>query len=78
MKAENPTFLKPLEAFREKVALDASFTCQYSNHYYMAKPPELTLEFSGFSKENRRLLQQLSETFKDVESFRHPQRWPNP
>jgi predicted ATP-dependent endonuclease of OLD family len=61
--------LKALEAFRDKVALDASFTCQYSNHYYMAKPPELTLEFSGFTKENRRLLLLLSETFKEIESF---------
>ncbi len=62
--------LKALEAFREKVALDASFTCQYSNHYYMAKPPELTLEFSGFTNENRRLLQLVSESFKEVERFK--------
>ncbi|HOT95968.1 MAG TPA: AAA family ATPase [bacterium] len=62
--------LKALEAFREKVALDASFTCQYSNHYYMAKPPELTLEFSGFTNENRRLLQAVSESFKEVERFK--------
>ncbi|HNW59772.1 MAG TPA: AAA family ATPase [bacterium] len=61
--------LKALEAFRDKVALDAAFTCQYSNHYYLAKPPELTLEFSSFTKENRRLLLLLSEAFKEVERF---------
>ena len=35
--------LKAIEAFRDKVALDSSFTCQYSNHYYLAKAPELAL-----------------------------------
>ena len=61
--------LKALEAFRDKVALDASFTCQYSNHYYLAKTPGLALEFSSFTKENRRLLQLLSDTFKEVDRF---------
>lgn len=61
--------LKAIEAFREKVALDATFTCQYSNHYYLAKPPELTLEYTGFTKENRQQLLQLADLFKEVEKF---------
>ena len=61
--------LKAIEAFRDKVALDASFTCQYSNHYYLAKAPELALEFSSFTKENRRPLQLLSEAFKEIDQF---------
>ncbi len=61
--------LKAIEAFREKIHLDSSLTCQYSNQYYLAKPPELTMEFSGLSKENRRVLLQISDVFKDVEHF---------
>jgi len=61
--------LKALEAFRSDIAFDTTLTCQYSNHYYMGKCPEITLEFSSISKENRRNLQRVSEVFKDVESF---------
>jgi len=48
---------------------DSSLTCQYSNHYYMGKCPEVTVEFAGITKENRRNLTRISEVFKDVESF---------
>jgi predicted ATP-dependent endonuclease of OLD family len=61
--------LKSIEAFRHDALFDTTLTCQYSNHYYMAKPPEIILEWSGLSKENRRLLQQVSDIFKEVESF---------
>ena len=61
--------LKALEAFRSDIAFDSTLTCQYSNHYYMGKCPEITLEFSSISKENRRNLQRVSDVFKDVETF---------
>jgi len=61
--------LKALEAFRSDVTLDNSYTCQYSNHYYMGKSPEITLEFAGINKENRRELVRISEAFKEIESF---------
>ncbi|MBN2001098.1 AAA family ATPase, partial [candidate division KSB1 bacterium] len=61
--------LKSIEAFKRNEVFDNSLTCQYSNHYYMGKCPEITIEFSGITKENRRNLIQVSEAFKDVENF---------
>jgi len=61
--------LKSIESFRYEIPYDNSLTCQYSNHYYLGKPPEIILEWGGLSKENKRTLLQLSESFKDVESF---------
>lgn len=61
--------LRALESFRSDVPFDNTFTCQYSNHYYMGKSPEVTLEFSGINKENRRNLLRISEAFKDIEQF---------
>jgi predicted ATP-dependent endonuclease of OLD family len=62
--------LKSLESFRSDIPFDNSFTCQYSNNYYMGKCPEVTLEFTSISKENRRALVKLSELFKDIETFK--------
>jgi predicted ATPase len=61
--------LKAVESFKNNVVFDTSLTCQYSNHYYMGKCPEITLDFSGITKENRRNLLQVSEIFKDIETF---------
>ncbi len=62
--------LKSVEAFRTDVPFDSSITCQYSSHYHEGKCPEIILEFSNFSKENRRKLLLVSDVFKDVTSFR--------
>ena len=61
--------LKALESFRADIPFDSSLTCQYSNNYYMGKCPEIALEFSGITKENRQKLVRISEAFKDNESF---------
>lgn len=61
--------LKALESFRSDITFDNSLTCQYSNHYYMGNCPEITLEFGGITKENRKDLIKISEAFKEVESF---------
>ncbi len=61
--------LKALEAFRADIPFDSSLTCQYSNNYYMGKCPEISLEFSIITKENRQKLVKVSDAFKDVESF---------
>ncbi len=61
--------LKALESFRSDITFDNSLTCQYSNHYYMGKCPEITLEFGGITKENRKDLIKITEAFKEVESF---------
>ena len=62
--------LRSLESFRSDIPFDSSFTCQYSNNYYMGKCPEITLEFTELTKENRKNLVRISEFFKDAESFK--------
>lgn len=61
--------LRAIEAFKPDVPFDSSLTCQYSDYYYQGKCPEITLEFSQLSRENRRNLVPLSEAFKDVDTF---------
>ena len=62
--------LKSLESFRSDIPFDNSCTCQYSNNYYMGRCPEITLEFTRISKENRKNLVRVTELFKDVSSFK--------
>jgi predicted ATP-dependent endonuclease of OLD family len=61
--------LKAIEAFRSDVPFDNSSTCQYSNHYYMGKSPEIELEFSKFTKENMEKLEAVSKDLKGVDRF---------
>lgn len=61
--------LKAMESFRPDVPFDNSLTCQYSNHYYMGKCPEVTIEYSNFNKDNRQNLSSISDAFKNVESL---------
>lgn len=61
--------LKAMESFRPDIPFDNSLTCQYSNHYYMGKCPEITIEFGSLSKDNRQQLQDISDAFKDVETL---------
>ncbi|MDZ7290490.1 MAG: AAA family ATPase [candidate division KSB1 bacterium] len=61
--------LRALQAFSPGVPFDNSLTCQYSDYYYQGKPPEVAVEFTQISKENRRMLLRFSDAFKDAESF---------
>jgi len=61
--------LRALQAFSPGAPFDNSLTCQYSDYYYQGKSPEVALEFTQISKENRRNLLRFSEAFKDNESF---------
>lgn len=61
--------LRAIESFKADMPFTNSFTCQYSDYYYQGKCPEIMLEFSQLSRENRRYLIPLSELFKDAESF---------
>ena len=61
--------LRSIEAFRLGSPFSNSQTCQYSDYYYQGKSPEITMEFSNLSRENRRNLLPVSEIFKDVERF---------
>ncbi|MDZ7266028.1 MAG: AAA family ATPase [candidate division KSB1 bacterium] len=61
--------LKALHAFSPGAQFDNTLTCQYSDYYYQGKCPEVALEFSQISKENRRNLLRFSEAFKDSETL---------
>jgi len=61
--------LRALNAFTPGAPFDNSLTCQYSDYYYQGKSPEVAMEFSQISKDNRRNLLRFSEAFKDNESF---------
>jgi len=61
--------LRALQAFSVSAPFDNSLTCQYSDYYYQGKSPEVAIEFTQISKENRRNLQRFSEAFKEHESF---------
>jgi predicted ATPase len=61
--------LRALQSFSPGAQFDNSLTCQYSDYYYQSKCPEVAVEFSQISKDNRRSLQRFSDAFKDAESF---------
>jgi predicted ATPase len=61
--------LRAIESFNSKMTFDNSLTCQYSEHYHQKKPPEIALEYTNFSKENRSKLTAISEVFKNVNNF---------
>lgn len=61
--------LKSIEAFRPNQPFDPSLTCQYAHHYYSGKNPEITLEWTGLSRENKHALGRLSESFREADSF---------
>ena len=61
--------LRSIESFKPNIPFTNSQTCQYSDFYYQGKCPEITLEFSHLSRENRRHLIPLSEAFKEAETF---------
>ena len=61
--------LRALAAFNQASQFDNTITCQYSDYYYQKKCPEIVLEFSNLTKENRKKLVQRSEAFKTAETF---------
>ncbi|MCL4703913.1 AAA family ATPase [bacterium] len=61
--------LKALHSFSPGSPFDSTLTCQYSDYYYQGKCPEVALEFSQISKENRRNLLRFNEAFKDSETI---------
>ncbi|MFQ5639687.1 MAG: ATP-dependent endonuclease [bacterium] len=61
--------LHALESFRPDFTFNNTLTCQYSDYYYQGKCPEITLQFSHLSRENRRNLLPFSDVFKEIEKF---------
>ncbi len=61
--------LKALVAFNYDAPFDNTLTCQYSEYYYQKRCPEIVLEFSNLTKDNRMKLIQHSEAFKSAETF---------
>ena len=69
--------LKSILSFSPGAQFDNTLTCQYSDYYYQGKCPEITLEFSERSKENRQNLIKFSDAFKDTNSFMITKRGPH-
>lgn len=61
--------LRSLEAFKYEIPFDNSMTCQYSDYYYQGRCPEIAVEFSNLSDENRNTLVQINEAFRDTNKF---------
>lgn len=61
--------LRAIESFKPGFPFTNNLTCQYSDYYYQGKCPEITLEITKLTRENRRALMTISEAFKDVEDF---------
>ncbi|MCR4438499.1 MAG: AAA family ATPase [bacterium] len=61
--------LRAIESFSPNAQFDISLTCQYSNHYYEGRCPEVELEFTSLSAENRKELSALSKAFEEAQSF---------
>jgi len=61
--------LRAMESFKPNAPFSNNLTCQYSDYYYQGKCPEISIEFSNFSRENRRKLTLLAEVFKSAEKF---------
>ncbi len=61
--------LQAIQSFGLDQTFDTSLTCQYSERYALGNPPEVTLTFTDISKEDRRNLVQISEKFKQIDSF---------
>ena len=61
--------LKALTSFNVDARFDNTLTCQYSENYEQDKCPEIMLEFSNLSKDNRKNLMKISEQFKTIETF---------
>ncbi len=70
--------LRSLEAFKPGFPFTNHHTCQYSDYYYQGKCPEITLEFSQLSRENRRSLIAFHKAFKDIEKFTVKKDGPEP
>ena len=70
--------LRSLEAFKPGFPFTNNHTCQYSDYYYQGKCPEITLEFSHLSRENRRGLVPFHQAFKDIEKFMVKKDGPEP
>jgi len=61
--------MKALEALRYDLPFTPEHTCQYSEHYYQGRCPEVGIEVTDFSKENRKQLMRISEAFKEANSI---------
>jgi len=61
--------LRAIESFKFGAPYTSSMTCQYSDYYHQGKCPDVSIQFTNLSRENRRALMTLHEGFKDADSF---------
>lgn len=61
--------LKAIEHFRPDLPLSVDQTCQYSDLYTNGKSPQISLEFSQFSREEKASLVKIYEGFRNIDTF---------
>jgi len=61
--------LKAIETFLPDRDLTLEYTCQYSEFYQSGKPPQIGVEITGFTKEERIQLGKMYDGFKNMDSF---------
>jgi predicted ATP-dependent endonuclease of OLD family len=61
--------LKSIESFRPEIPFTTDLTCQYSTLYEDSKPPQIGLEFTNFTRDERAKLSKVYDGFKSIDSF---------
>lgn len=61
--------LKAMESFRPDMVLRTDDTCQYSNFYQESKPPQVGLEITNFTDEEREILTKMYDGFRSLDHF---------
>ena len=61
--------LKSIEHFKPDLSLNTDLTCQYSELYQNAKPPQVGFEFTNFTRDDRAKLIKIYEGFRSIDSF---------
>jgi predicted ATPase len=69
--------LKSIETFLPERHLTLDYTCQYSEFYQTGKYPQIGLELSGFTKDERLQLGKMYDGFRNMDSFILMREGPN-
>lgn len=61
--------LKAIQTFHPEYELTTDDTCQYSDNYLKSKTPQIGLEITNFTEEEKNLLIKMYDGFRSIDSF---------
>jgi len=61
--------LKAIEGFKPELSLHKEMTCQYSDFYLEEKSPQISLELTNISREEKTKLVRMYDGFRGLDSF---------